>query len=83
MKKNVSVRFETDRSTSGLCDMLFDELDLLRNNESDAKRANTIAKMASTIVSTKKLELEAARILHGITDIGDTFTGIGLKLGNE
>lgn len=50
----------TDRTTSGLCDALFEEFDLLRNGMSDASRAAAISKLAVQIINTKRLEIDAA-----------------------
>ena len=53
------VKFTT-RTSSGLCDALFEEFDLLRNGISDPHRAAAVAKLAVQIINTKKLEIEAA-----------------------
>ena len=50
----------TDKTSSGLCEALFEEFDLLRNGLSDAHRASAVAKLAVQIINTKKLEIEAA-----------------------
>ena len=43
----------TDKTSSGLCDALFDEFDLLRNGLSDPHRASAVAKLAVQIINTK------------------------------
>ena len=50
----------TEKTSSGLCDALFDEFDLLRNGLSDPHRASAVAKLAVQIINTKKLEIDAA-----------------------
>ena len=50
----------TEKTSSGLCDALFEEFDLLRNGLSDPHRAAAVAKLAVQIINTKKLEIEAA-----------------------
>jgi len=50
----------TEKTSSGLCDALFEEFDLLRNGLSDAHRASAVAKLAVQIINTKKLEIDAA-----------------------
>ena len=50
----------TEKTSTGLCDALFDEFDLLRNGLSDSHRASAVAKLAVQIINTKKLEIEAA-----------------------
>lgn len=61
-KKNGVSKF-TVRTTSGLCEALFDEFDLLRNGQSDAGRTMAVSKMATTIMATKHLEMEAAKLV--------------------
>ena len=58
----------TQRTSAGLCEALFQEFDMLRNGESDYQRAAAVAKLAVQIISTKRLEIEAAQ-----------FTKAGLK----
>ena len=58
----------TPRTSAGLCEALFQEFDMLRNGESDYQRAAAVAKLAVQIISTKRLEIEAAQ-----------FTKSGLK----
>lgn len=48
------------RTSSGLCDVLFDELDNLRSGKSDFHRASSVAKLANQIIQTKQLEIIAA-----------------------
>ena len=58
----------TPRTSAGLCEALFQEFDMLRNGQSDYQRAAAVAKLAVQIISTKRLEIEAAQ-----------FTKSGLK----
>lgn len=58
-------RTVTVRTSTGLCEALFDEFDMLRNGESDAHRASAIAKLAIQIIGTKRLEIEAAALIKG------------------
>jgi hypothetical protein len=46
------------RTSQGLRDALFDELERLVNGKSDAKTANSIARLAGEVVNTVRLELE-------------------------
>ena len=72
---------KTERTTSGLCEALFQEFDLLRDGESDAKRATAISKMSAQIIATKKLEIEAARLAQGGLNVSDiALSGKGVKL---
>ena len=62
-KKSNGVSKYTVRTTAGLCEALFDEFDLLRNGESDAQRTGAVAKMATTIMATKRIEIDAAHLV--------------------
>lgn len=74
----------TERTSSGLCDALFEEFDLLRNGKSDAHRASSIAKLAVQIINTKKLEIEAAAFYKaGLRFIPLALTAKGLPIGTE
>jgi hypothetical protein len=51
----------TPRTSAGLCEALFQEFDKLRNGESNYQHAAAVAKIAVQIISTKRLEIEAAQ----------------------
>lgn len=51
----------TGRTSAGLRSALFDELDGLRNGTVNSTRANAVAKMASTIIESVRMELDVAR----------------------
>ena len=51
----------TVRNTAGLRAALFDELDGLRKGTVNATRANAVAKLATTVVETVRLELDVAK----------------------
>jgi hypothetical protein len=53
-----------DRSTGGLVDALFEELDGMKAGTVNPSRANAVAKLAGTILDTKRLEMEAERHLE-------------------
>ena len=46
------------RDTSTLRDILFDELEGLRDGSSEPKRAAAVAKLAAQIISTAKVEMD-------------------------
>lgn len=50
----------TPRTSEGLCEALFQEFDLLRAGKTDYQRASAVAKLAVQIISTKRLEIDAA-----------------------
>lgn len=49
------------RSSVGLRNVLFDELDSLRAGNSDPKKANAVARLSSEIVRTIMMEIEVAK----------------------
>lgn len=49
------------RSSAGLREALFDEIDALRNGTGNPTRANAVAKLSGTIVETVRIELEVER----------------------
>ena len=51
------------RTTAGLRDALFDELDRLRNGDTDATSANAVARLADQISNTVIMELEVQKFL--------------------
>lgn len=74
----------TEKTSSGLCDALFEELDLLRNNLSDGHRASAVAKLAVQIINTKKLEIEAATFHKaGLRFVPLALTAKGIQIGKE
>jgi hypothetical protein len=52
------------RNSMGLRDALFDELDAIRQGKSSTARANSVAKIATGIVETVRMELEVQRYLR-------------------
>lgn len=49
------------RTSAGLRDALFDELDGLRSGTTNPAHANAVAKLAAQVVDTVKMELEVQR----------------------
>lgn len=49
------------RTSAGLRDAIFDELDAIRNGSSNPTRANAVAKLAGSIVETVRMEIEVQR----------------------
>ena len=56
-----------EKSSKGLRDTLFNELEKLRDGEIDCQRANATAKLVNGIVSTVRLEMDYVR-MTGIPD---------------
>lgn len=51
----------TARTSAGLRDALFDELDNLRNGQSNPAKANAIAKLSDQVIATVKMELDVQK----------------------
>lgn len=49
------------RSSMGLRDAIFDEIDAIRNGESNPTRANAVAKLAAGIVDTVRMDIEVQK----------------------
>lgn len=49
------------RTSAGLRDALFDELDGLRNGSSNPARASSTAKLATSIIDTVRMELDVQK----------------------
>ena len=58
----------TERSTMGLREILFSEIDMLRNGEVEPARAQAVAKLAQQILTSVSLELNASRWLDSSVD---------------
>lgn len=65
------------RTTQGLRDILFDEIDGLRDGTGDANKSMAIANLAKQIVNTAKVELEFHRTIAAME-----LNGTPVELGN-
>ncbi len=75
-----------NRTSAGLRDAIFDEIDAIRNGTSNPTRANAVAKLASGIVETVRMELEVKRHLRqaapgNVEPTGQSLLGSPLTLG--
>lgn len=52
------------RNSAGLRDAIFDEIDAIRMGKSNPTRANAVAKLATGIVETVRMEIEVQRHLR-------------------
>lgn len=60
----MTTEIKTERSTMGLREVLFSEIDKLRNGEIEPTRAHATAKLAQQILTSVALELSAVRWLE-------------------
>lgn len=74
------------RTSAGLRDAIFDEIDAIRNGSSNPTRANAVAKLAAGVVETVRMELEVQRHLrsHKVGDktVETNSLGAPLALGS-
>lgn len=56
------------RTSAGLRDALFDELDRMRKGDTNATNANAVARLADQICNTVHMELEVHRHLAKLPD---------------
>ncbi len=64
------IKATVDRSTSGLREVLFAEIDALRAGTIDPARAHATAKLAQQILTSVSLELTAVRFLEANKETG-------------
>ena len=53
------------RSTQDLREVLFDEIDQLRSGKSNPQRATALSKIATNIINTARLDIDASRGQYG------------------
>lgn len=74
------------RTSAGLRDAIFDEIDSIRNGSSNPTRANAVAKLAAGVVETVRMELEVQRHLRshkpGDAKSESSALGVPLSLGS-
>ena len=67
------------RTSAGLRDAIFDELDAIRDGSSNPTRANAVAKLAAGVVETVRMEIEVQKHLSSKkTQINAAEIGEGL-----
>lgn len=49
------------RTSAGLRDVMFDELDFVRNGDSNPTRANAVAKLCTGIMDSVRVDVEVAK----------------------
>lgn len=76
------------RTSAGLRDAIFDELDAIRTGESNPTRANAVAKLAGSIVETVRMEVDVQKHLqrnrhNGGSNLSDNGLGVPMQLGSD
>ena len=80
-KKETNEAPAVQRTSAGLRDAIFDELDAIRNGSSNPTRANTVAKLAGSVVETVRMEMEVQRHLNSSAANAKTIAANGGSLG--
>lgn len=82
MTKKALVKPLIERSSKGLRDAIFDEMDALRNGDTNPTTANATAKLAGTIIDTVRMEVEVRSALSKLADKPTTSApDLNLQLG--
>lgn len=63
MSKTTNEVEKVKRTSAGLRDALFDELDELRSGKSNPAKASAVSRLADTVISTVCMELEVQKAL--------------------
>lgn len=74
---------KTVRTTRGLRDMLFDEIDLLRNGQSNAQKASAVAKLTTNVINSVRLDLDYQRFVNNNTGDGKVANPAAIQLGSN
>lgn len=69
------------RTTQGLRDILFDEIDELRGENANPEKSMTVANLAKQIINTAKVELDFTRFIASQED--KTIELGNLRLGTD
>ena len=56
-----------DRTSSGLRNVLFDEIDSLRNGSSNPARARSLAMLANTVLNSVEVEIEFHKYVSDVS----------------
>jgi hypothetical protein len=73
---------KTVRTSQGLRDTLFDELDMLRNGQSEPTRAAAVAKLAVQIINTAMIEVHLQRTDLSMVDTSKALRVRPIQLGS-
>jgi hypothetical protein len=76
MTKKIDTMPTVQRTSAGLRDAIFDELDALRNGVSNPTRANAVAKLAGSVVETVRMEIDAQKFANTLKPASAHDSGI-------
>ena len=75
-------RKQPTRTSQGLRDILFDEIDELRTGDGDPIKSMAVANLAKQIVNTAKIELDFHRQIEEFAEKGSDIKMGSLELGS-
>lgn len=71
------------RTTSGLRDILFDEIERMQGNDADPTRARAVANLSREIINTARVEIEFQRTMTALNNEGADVALGTLALGSR
>ena len=71
------------RTTQGLRDVLFDEIEELRGTDGNPEKSMAVANLAKQIINTAKVELDFQRLISQSEAAGMPIALGNLRLGSE
>jgi hypothetical protein len=71
------------RTTSGLRDVLFDEIERMQGKDADPQRARAVANLSREIINTARVEIEFQRTLATLSNDGAEVALGTLALGSR
>lgn len=71
------------RTSQGLRDVLFDEIEELRTGDGDPQKSLAVAHLAKQIVNTAKVEMDFARVMTAQKQAGEPVLLGSLQLGSS
>lgn len=74
---------KSKRTTKGLRDILFDEIEQLRTGDGDAQRAMAVANLAKQIINIAKVELDFHREVSRQQEQGRSLELGNMQLGSQ
>lgn len=74
---------KSKRTSQGLRDILFDELEELRTGDGDPSKAMAVANLAKQIINVAKIELDFHRTVQAYAEQGKPLQLGSMELGSE
>jgi len=77
------IKTKSNRTTQGLRDILFDEIELMRGENGDPTRAMAVANLSKQIINTAKVEMDFLRTMADLNTAGSALSLGTLALGSS